>query len=489
MRPDREKERKNAIRRDMILAGVVVAAFAGLGAFLTFMTGDAARLFQSVGAALFDRPATVAEAPRPKLVPAAEVKGCKYCQTLAKIHSDFAAKAAAAKTLMDSAVKAARGQPSGGGQPAKGASPADLAAATDSYERFSAAATALEPFVAACEHEGFCQAAMPAAAQTQTCSETVDDAGLRGPATGMATVARDVALACIAQACPSVDCAAVGELRQNLLAAAGAMSVLGEPVAVSKGQPRLTDLPVGAATLSGEIAKAIKEVEYVAKLYPSLIERPEATTLDRAAQMPAMVANLATRQTDALRSAADVMAQAAVVTPASIDARREAAWRMKTLSLSISEAGKMSAHDLLNGPEGKAYRIALSQNWGAALVDLAALTALSDRVAAQSASASGCNGQTAAAAQGARDAAALLDICRARAACPVGLRPGKAAGALTHDAARAALAELIPTAQSAGDVLAAALGPPPSDEANATELTQAAAVLNAGGVCQAGQAQ
>lgn len=481
MRPDREQERKNAIRRDMMWAGLAVAAFVGLGAFLTFMSADATRLFQSISAVFFNRPAPSAIAQKPKTAQPAGVKGCKYCQTLRKIHQDFTNKALGAKSIQDAAVKTTRGQPS------QGTGKTEFAAASDRFERFSAAAAALEPFLAACEQESFCQPGYVSAKGPAACQETADDAGLRGPAVGMATVARDVALACIAQECPSVDCGQVGELRQDLVEAAGAMGVLGEPVAVSKGQPKLTDLPVGAATLSGEIAKSIKEVEYIAQLYPSLIERHEATTIERASQMPAMVADLATRQNEQLRSVADVMAQASVVTPAGLDARREAAWRMKSLSLSVAEAGRMSAHDLLNGPEGKAYRTALSQNWGAALVDLAALTALADRVAAQDGVASGCNGQTASTAQSVRDAAALLDICRARAACPVGLSPRKWEAIANHDSARAALSELIPRAQAAGDVLAATLGPPPSVATGANELAQAAAVLNAGGVCQAGQ--
>jgi hypothetical protein len=302
----------------------------------------------------------------------------------------------------------------------------------------------------------------------------------------MAAVAREAALACIAQACPAVDCTAVGALRQDLVDAAEAMAIVGEPVAVSKGQPRLKDLPVGAATLAGEIVRTMREIEFAAQNYPSLIERPADGANQRSGQKPTMAEDLVSRQTEMLKSTADVMAQAAVVTPFSIDARREAAWRMKSLSLSMTEAARMSSQELLNGQDGKAYRIALSQNWGAALVDLAALAALHDRISASASAAGGCNGQTAAAAQAARDAAALLDICRARAACPVGL-PSHGAGSRSLDAARQALSELIPRAQAAGDVLSASLGQSAAQTGN--ELSQAAAVLNAGGVCQAGQAQ
>lgn len=488
MRPDRDQERKNAIRRDMIMAGVAVALFAGLGAFLTFMSADAARLFQSVGAVLFDQPAP-AMAPQPKQVTAAPVKGCKYCQTLKTIQHNFAAKAKAAQDLQDSALKASR---SGGTEPngvkrAPGASRADLAAATDSFERFAAAAAALKPFVDACEQESFCQPGFLPAKAAQTCEETAEDAGWRGPAMGLAAVAREAALSCIAQSCPSIDCGAATNLRQNLVDAAQALSVVGGPVALAKGQPRLKDLPVGAAALSNEVAKAIKDVAYAAQLYPALIERPDKPALERAAQMPAMVADMAARQSEAMRNAADVMLQAAVVTPYAQDARRESAWRMKALSLSIAEAGKMSAIDLLNGPDGKAYRIALSQNWGAALVDLAAASAFLDRVNAYAMAPSGCNGQTAIAAQAVRDAAALLDICRARAACPIGAGVRSATPARTVDDARAALADLIPRGQAAGDVFAASqVGAAPPDQA-ATELAQAASVLNAGGVCQPDQ--
>jgi hypothetical protein len=486
-RPDREKERKDAIRRDLTWAGIVVVAFAGLGAFLTFMSGDAARLLQSVAAAFSNRPM-----PQPSIVPklvrVEEVKGCKYCLTLKKIHRDFSVKAKKAQDLQDAALKASRsgGPDKAEAKQAAGASRAELAAATDSFERFSAAAKALEPFVTACEQESFCRPGYLASQPAKACQETADDAGLRSPAAGMAAVAREAALACIAQACPAVDCTAVGALRQDLVDAAEAMAIVGEPVAVSKGQPRLKDLPVGAATLAGEIVRTMREIEFAAQNYPSLIERPADGANQRSGQKPTMAEDLVSRQTEMLKSTADVMAQAAVVTPFSIDARREAAWRMKSLSLSMTEAARMSSQELLNGQDGKAYRIALSQNWGAALVDLAALAALHDRISASASAAGGCNGQTAAAAQAARDAAALLDICRARAACPVGL-PSHGAGSRSLDAARQALSELIPRAQAAGDVLSASLGQSAAQTGN--ELSQAAAVLNAGGVCQAGQAQ
>lgn len=484
-RPDRDKERQDAIRRDMMWAGVAVLAFVALGAFLTFLSGDAARIMQDAAGLFWDRPAPVL-AETPQSTRPVEIKGCKYCLTLKKIQHDFAKKAENARQIVDAAKKAPRsGAPAAGNSGSvAGASPADIAAATESLERFSSAADALTPFVAACEQESFCSPGY-LAELPKTCSEDVSDAGLRGPAAGMAAVAREAALACIAQSCPVVDCAAVGNLRQDLIEAADAMSVVGEPVAVSKGQPRLKDLPVGPATLSSEVAKAIKEVEFAAQNYPSLIERPSGAAQQRPSQKSSMAEDLVSRQTEQLRSIADVMAQAAVVTPFSLDARREAAWRMKSLSLSTAEAGRMSSHDLLNGQEGKAYRIALSQNWGAALVDLAALSAMYDRLNAHAATPQGCNGQTSSAAQGARDAAALLDICRARAACPVGLPQRTVARSI--DAARQALAELIPRAQASGDVLAASLGQAASQTGN--ELTQAAVVLNAGGVCQAGQAQ
>jgi hypothetical protein len=488
VRPDREKERKDAIRRDMILAGVAVVAFVGLGALLTFLSGDAARLVQSLRGLFMDGPPQITAQP-PKPVRQAEISGCKYCATLKKIHHDFEAKAKAARELQDAAQKAAspdaQDVPAGG--QLEGASRAELAAASDSFERFAAAASALQPYVAACEQESFCRADYAVAPADETCPETADDAALREPAAGMAAVAREAALACIAQACPAIDCAVAGGLRQDLINSAQAMALVGEPVAAAKGHPKPADLPVGAATLSGEIARAIKDVEYAAQNYPSLIERPGQSAQSKNQQQPSMAQDLAVRQPDILRSIADVMVQAAVVTPFARDPRREAAWRMKSLALSIAEAGRMSDRELLNGADGKAYRVALSQNWGAALVDLAALSAMADRMKAAKVSAAGCNGLTAAAAQSARDAAALLDICRARAACPVGAGPNAATALKTSADARAALVELIPRAQSAGDVLNASISRESGAAPSGNELAQAAVVLNAGGVCQAGQ--
>jgi hypothetical protein len=157
-RPDREKERKDAIRRDLVFAGLAVAAFVCLGAFLTFMSGDAARLFQSVGAVLMNRPVAPPVIP-PKAVRVPALKGCKYCLTLKKIQHDFALKAKAAQDLQDSALKASRSVTADkdAAKHAATTSRAELAAATDSFERFAAAAKALEPYLAACEQEAFCR--------------------------------------------------------------------------------------------------------------------------------------------------------------------------------------------------------------------------------------------------------------------------------------------------------------------------------------------
>lgn len=478
------------MRRDMIIVGLVVLFVAGIGALLAFMSGDAARLFQSVRFALMDEP-PAAVAPRPTPRAFAPVQGCKYCATLKTLQQSFAQKASAAKSRKEAAERAAK---TGGTDAVKGTAAAadrksDLAEANEAFERSSTAAQALKDFAEACEQEAFCQPgflAKPGAA----CSETAEDAELRGPAMGMASVAREAALACVAAACPQVDCDQAMALRFDLIEAAQAMTTLGAPVAAQKGQPALKDLPVGAATLSNEMSKAIKDIEYVAKLYPALLEQaaqtpPNATP--SGPQLPAMIADLAQRQSEAIRSAADVMTQAAIVTPFVQDVRREAAWRMKALSLSVAEAGRMSVPENLNGPQGKAFRLALSQSWGAALVDLASAVALLDRMAVATNAASGCNGQMAAAAQAAREAAALLDVCRARAACPVGGGPQSTGAAASAEAARALLAGVVPRAQSSASVLAVGLDPNPVISQQGNELAQAALVLNAGGACRANQ--
>jgi hypothetical protein len=470
-----------------MVAGAAVVGFMGVGALLTFMYGDASRLFQSVRSVVSSEPPPI-ERIEVKAPPPVKVEGCKYCLTLKTIQASFAAKAQAAKARHAAAQRAAEATVS---DPAKARAAAkarqtDLAEALDALDRNGKAAAALAAYAEVCEQEAFCQPGF-AEKRGPVCAETVDDAGWRGPVSGMAAEARDAALSCAAAECAAIDCNQAAILRQDLVAAAQAMGRLGGPVAAAKGQPPLQDLPVGAATLSSEITKAVKDVEYVAKLFPALIERLDAKASQSAAQMPAMVVDLSARQADAIRSAAEVMLQAAVVTPFAQDVRREAAWRMKALSLSVSAAGQAAAPEILNGPEAKAAREALAQNWGAALVDLAAVTALLDRLGAETASPTGCNGQTAAAAQAARDAAALLDICRARAACPVSPGARTIGDIRDADTARSALAELIPRAQATASVLSAAQGPASAPPPNGGEFAQAAMVLNAAGVCRRAQ--
>jgi hypothetical protein len=487
VRPDRDRERKEAIRRDLYVAGAAVLGFMGVGALLTFMYGDAARLAQSVRSIVLSEPMPV-DRIEVKAPPPMKVEGCKYCITLKTIQMSFAAKAEAAKVRHAAAQRAAEATVS---DPAKAqvaakARQADLADAIDAMDRNGKAAAALAAYTEVCEQEAFCKPDF-AVAKGPVCAETVDDAAWRGPVMGLAAEARDAALGCAAAECASIDCGQAAALRHDLLAAAHAMSQLGGPVAASRGQPALPDLPVGAATLANEINKSVKDVEYVAKLFPALIERSDPKTSQRAAQMPAMVVDMSARQAEAIRNAAEVMSQAAVVTPFPQDVRREASWRMKALSMSVTAAGQAAAPEFLNGPEAAAAREALAQNWGAALVDLAAVTAMLDRVKAEAMSATGCNGQTAAAAQAARDAAALLDICRARASCPISAGEQTIGPIADADAARAALADLIPRAQSAASVLAAAQGPAPAATPNGGEMAQVALVLNVAGVCRRSQ--
>jgi hypothetical protein len=477
---DRRGKRAFAkIKRQLMLASAVAVGVTSLGFFMAYLWGDA-RIFDAIRFALVDE--TPPPGPRAHTPSAPKaVKGCRYCATLNELHQSFAAKALAAEEGRTDVVRAIK---DAGDGPSRAAKQKELAAVEDLAERWRTAADTLAGYVAACEGERHCKA--PPAAPAKQCPQSEADAAAQGPALGLASVARELAVACVAAQCPAVHCEQAAVLRQDLLDVGQALSVLGNPVsAPAKAGPAPADVPVGPATLASELSQIIKDVDYLAKRYPSLLEPVRAGAQPAAAtQGAAMMNDMLSKLAEKMRGSAEVMTQAAIVTPVAIDARREAAWRTKSLSLSVAEAALLSSPDAANGPDGKSVRARLTQAWGAALVDLAAIVALNERLKRDAPAAAGCDGALAVAGQAVREAAALMDLCRARSACAVGgSAPAQFDG--TPAGARAMLWELIPRAQASASVLTANVGPPPNPAQVSTEAGQATAILGAGGACPA----
>jgi hypothetical protein len=111
-----------------------------------------------------------------------------------------------------------------------------------------------------------------------------------------------------------------------------------------------------------------------------------------------------------------VMEQAAAVseTPET-DPRREASWRLKSLATNMAALGQEAQG--LETLQGTGTWEKVADSLGGALLDLARLQALLDRVSTADTNAAGCDGSVASAAQQLREASAMLDLCRMRSAC------------------------------------------------------------------------
>jgi hypothetical protein len=480
---------RKALRRDLIVAAVVIVLGLGLGAVLAFAWGDATRMFNIVKMAFVDenQPLELDEIPQFKAD--APVQGCRYCVVLNEVYRRFERRAAIAKTNV-AALTLAISQSDD--EAAKLRKRTELAEVKRVSARSSTAVAILKTYVNACAQEDFCRVPVPPPTQG-ACAQTEIDTAMRGPAMGLAAAAKDVALACAVNACPAIDCAQSDALREQLTSVSRSLAVLGGPGATSRNPVAPFDLPVGAAALGNELNRVLSEASYVARLFPLMLEPGGAQPANGApvqAQLPTMAPEMISNQAGNLQALSAELAEASNVTPALIDMRREAAWRVKTLSLGLSEAGTLMAGLSEEGADEAAKWSALSSAWGSAMLSLGAVAALESRLKLEPPSPEGCDGALGSAAQSTRESAALLDMCRVRAAC-VSKRKGADHVALPIGAtaaerakkARELLAELIPRAQ-AGASLLSVTGGSAVASGNAAETGQTAAALGAEGVCR-----
>ncbi|HAJ48555.1 MAG TPA: hypothetical protein DCL54_18410, partial [Alphaproteobacteria bacterium] len=464
MRYGRRNDPKKAIKRDLIAAAALIVAMTCVGVLVVFISADARRAVSGLLTyALVNDPPPPTQQTQKAAAPA-PAQGCKYCLTLLEMKQNFEIKAAAAETRRASLAKLASDVE---GETGEASTKANLQNAERDLALFRSASSTLAGFAQVCTQQEYCRRADEKGSVPQSCPQTQEDANYQQSAMGMAVVARDAAIACASSSCPQVDCVEAAGVRAGLMQAAGALAGLGIPLKASKTLGAPAQLPVGPAQLAGELERAVKDAQYQAGLFPRLLEPQIATKVqDLAAapgsDLPVMVPEMMGKLSESIRGSAEVMMQSAIVNPATFDARREAAWRMKSLSLAIADAGRFSEKHLLASADGDKYRLSLVQAWGAALVDLATIRALMDRMQREAPGAQGCDGGLAAAAQAAREAIALIDVCRARAACPVSAGPveddpttNTSRDEVDQAASfRSQLQELIPRVQGAASTMA-----------------------------------
>ena len=347
----------------------------------------------------------------------AEASGCKYCASLAEMAKTFSRRADIARTHA-AALQKALPQVSDETQLAA-LRQDELKSAKAAASRAEAVASILTGWASRCSSEDFCKAPVTKVACT------APDESNTAAATLIALTVHNAAQQCATAACPAVDCQASAGLRSDL-------GRIEQSLGASPGD--VGKLSAGASTVKAEVARITDETNYVANMLPLLLDTKRAND----SKLNKLAPELADARAVSVAQLATVMQQAAAVADGTSDPRTEAAWRLKSLASHLAALGKYTSANTKIDWEGTADSL------GAAMTDLARLQAMLDRPANGDAT---CATATSAAQQ-LREARAMLDVCRMRAAC-VG-RGG--AGSVTK-AAVGSLGTVVERAQKAAEGL------------------------------------
>ncbi len=325
----------------------------------------------------------------------AAASGCKYCSDMAELAKTFTRRAETARAHAD-ALQAALTQVSDEKEVLVRRED-ELKAAKVAASRADAAASILTNWAGRCTAEDFCK--LPATRVASTCAAQEDTR----PAAALliAMSVRTVAQQCASSTCPSVDCKSSASLRADMDRIEGELDEIGGNMSTAPAQ-----LPVGASTLKAEVTRIADETHYVANMLPLLLDASKARAA--ASDLPKLAPELADQRAVSAAELAVVMEQAAGVSEIKNDPRLEASWRLKSMASHLAALGKNTAADMVNWNQA-------AEALGASLLDLARLESLADRQAEKLAA--GCDGSVASVAQQLREARAMLDHCRMRAAC------------------------------------------------------------------------
>ena len=338
----------------------------------------------------------------------AEASGCKYCTAVADLAKTFSRRAKTARTHA-AALRAALVQVSDETHQAEDRA-LELKAADAAAIQADAAASVLTGWASRCVAEDMCKIP-PVRMAASACATSGDPRS--AAAVLIAMTVRNAAQTCASGSCPSIDCTASAGLQSDMGQIENALNMAGGRASVAAGQANAAQLPVGSSTLKAELKRVADEAGYVTKMVPLLLDDSKARMAgDR--QLPKLAPEMVDARAVSVAQLSVVMEQAVAVSDSpDSDPRREAAWRLKSLSAHMAALGRDAQH--LSGARAVANWKLVADSLGGALLDLARLQAMLDRVSKPAAAE--CDGSVAAAAQQLREASAMLDLCRMRSAC------------------------------------------------------------------------
>jgi hypothetical protein len=453
------------MRHVLAVASVIVVSM-GLGGFAASMSVDLTppglEFFRPLESSVTAR----IETQEKQQAIQAEASGCKYCTDVAELAKTFSRRAETARkhaaalqaalvTVSDEATLAARRQ-------------GELKSAKVAASRAEAAAAILTGWASRCSSQDFCK--LPVAqASAESCATS--DEPRSAAALLIAMSVRTAAQQCASSSCPSVDCKSSAALGADIDRVEHSLDEIGGNVSTAPSSPAL--LPVGASTLKAEVTRISDETKYVANMLPLLLDTSRVTA---AGNLPKLAPELADQRAMSASQLASVMEQAAAVGDIKNDPRTEAAWRLKSLATHLAALGRDTSGNAVDWQRA-------ADALGAGLMDLARLHAIVDRHAVKVSE--GCDGSVASVAQQLREARAMLDHCRMRAACigrgGAGATAKAASGDIDEVLSRATVTAQAFTVDEIGEqepMIAAADGAEP-------ELIE---VLRSRGVCKrAGQ--
>ncbi|MEQ1864988.1 MAG: hypothetical protein ABL996_10080 [Micropepsaceae bacterium] len=398
--------------RDWVaVAGVILLAL-GLGGAAAYMSVD----LTPPGLELIrpPKPAVAARIKREETqrTVQAEASECKYCTAVADLAKTFSRRAETARTHA-AALRAALVQVSDETDQAENRA-LELKAADAAAVQADAAAAVLTGWASRCVGEDMCKVAPVRMTAAPACATNGDPR--TAAAVLIAMTVRGAAQKCASGTCPSIDCTASAGLQSDMSQIESALDAIGGRASRAPGQVNAAQLPVGPSTLKAELKRVADEAGYVTKMVPLLLDDSRAKLAGDKQQLPKLAPEMVDERALSVEQLSVVMEQAAEVSDAmASDPRREAAWRLKSLSAHLAAVGRDS--QVLSGTQAVANWKRVADSLGGALLDMARLQAMLDRVGKGEAVSEGCDGSVASAAQQLHEASAMLDLCRMRSAC------------------------------------------------------------------------
>jgi hypothetical protein len=482
--------------RDLLAVASVILLALGLGGAAAYLSSESApSAFEWAREAPVLSTITASfETNRP--AQRSRTGGCKYCADIAELADTFSRRGDVARRHAE-ALQQAMSATADGQSARTPATIAELNAARQVATRAQSAAAILRDWSSRCSSEDFCRA-KPQPLKAAACVSRED--AQTASALLIAADVKRAAQTCASASCPAVDCSRSASLRADISAVSASLVSLAGATRMAQGQMPPSQLPVGPSNVESELKRVGDEAVYVIRMAPFLLDGKAAASKADGLQLPKLAPEMVNERAESAAQLASVMVQSATIAPASRDLRPEAAWRLRSLAVNLAAFGQESERAAGGSGSNRLDWERLSQSLGGSLLDLARLRAMIDRARGDApVPGAGCDGTVADAAQQLREAVAMLDLCRMRAACSRGedsqrdtystaTRLNSADPKAVQAAASAALQALLPRAQGE----AAALGVRDVGEREVVPVADGAQpklidMLRAQGVCRRAQ--